>query len=500
MVFHGVATRPWRTTNGQTKRYSGRGPLGTADRTRAERHCHGLRPSVRAGDARRERERFFGAGLYERTTERRGYANGYKPKRIDTPAGTVAVDVPKTAGHDGTPFYPQSLERGRRSVRAVMLAMAEMYVKGVSTREAESVMREFGIESLSSSQVSRAARLLDDELEAWRTRELGEIKYLILDAPYEKMRHGGIVRDAAVLSALGIGPDERRRVLGVSVALSEAEVHWRAFLESLQARGMRGVEYVVSDDHAGLRAARRAVLGGATWQRCHFHLARNGIHHSPNLAIRKRIGAELRAVWNAGTLAKAETALAELVTAYRDTAPKLAAWLEENVPVQMQALLRVRAGLRAELAGLERRLRDLAKEDAACRLMMTMPGVGPVVALTVKSAIDDPGRFQSSKDVGPWAGLTPGRYQSGEVDVVGAITRAGDVGLRTALYQAATVMMHRGKLSWLKAWGLQVARRRGTKRAVVAMARRIGVVLHRMWVDGTEFRLTRPDAPTCAAA
>ncbi len=279
-----------------------------------------------------ERERFLGAGRYERTAGRRGYANGYKPKRIDTPAGTVAVDVPKTAGHDGTPFYPQSLERGRRSVRAVMLAVAEMYVKGVSTRDAEAVMREFGIESLSSSQVSRAARLLDDELEAWRSRPLGEIRYLILDARYEKMRHSGVVRDVAVLSAIGIGPDERRRVLGVSIALSEAEVHWRAFLESLQARGMRGVEYVVSDDHAGLRAARRAVLGGATWQRCQFHLARNAIHHAPTLAIRKRIGAELREVWNAGSLAKAETALAELAADYRDSAPKLAAWLEENAP------------------------------------------------------------------------------------------------------------------------------------------------------------------------
>ena len=246
-----------------------------------------------------ERERFLRAGPYERTAERQGYANGYKSKRIDTPAGTVTVDVPKTAGHDGAPFYPQSLERGRRSVRAVMLAVAEMYIKGVSTREVEAVMREFGIESLSSSQVSRAAKLLDDELEAWRSRPLGEIRYLILDARYEKMRHGGIVRDAAVLSAVGIGPDERRRVLGVSVALSEAEVHWRAFLETLQARGMRGVEYVVSDDHAGLRAARRAVLGGAKWQRCQFHLARNAIHHAPSLAIRKRIGAELRAVWNA---------------------------------------------------------------------------------------------------------------------------------------------------------------------------------------------------------
>jgi transposase-like protein len=279
-----------------------------------------------------ERERFLGAGLYERSAGRQGYANGYKPKRIDTPAGTVTVQVPKTADHDGQPFYPQSLERGRRSVRAVMLAVAEMYIKGVSTRHAEAVMREFGIDSLSSTQVSRAAKLLDDELAAWRSRPLGEIKYLILDARYEKMRLGGVVRDAAVLSAVGIGPDERRRVLGVSVALSEAEIHWRAFLESLQARGLRGVEYVVSDDHAGLRAARRAVFGAATWQRCQFHLARNAIHHAPNVTIRKRIGAELREVWTAGSLAKAETALAELVADYRDTAPKLAAWLEENAP------------------------------------------------------------------------------------------------------------------------------------------------------------------------
>jgi putative transposase len=279
-----------------------------------------------------ERERFLGGGLYERTDARRGYANGYKAKRIDTPAGTVTVQVPKTAGHDMKPFYPQSLERGRRSVRAVMLAVAEMYIKGVSTRQAEAVMCEFGIESLSSSQVSRAARMLDDELEAWRTRPLGEVKYLILDARYEKMRHGGVVREAAVLSAIGIGADERRRVLGTSVALSEAEVHWRAFLESLVARGLRGVEFIVSDDHAGLRAARRAVLGGATWQRCQFHLARNAIHHAPTAEIRKRIGKQLKSIWNADDLAKAETELADLVASYRDAAPKLADWLEENVP------------------------------------------------------------------------------------------------------------------------------------------------------------------------
>ena len=278
-----------------------------------------------------EREQFLEAGHYERTPLRRGYANGVKPKRLDTPAGTVTVNVPKTAGHD-EPFYPQSLERGRRSSRAVMLAVAEMYIKGVSTRDAEAVMKEFGIESLSSTQVSRAAKLLDDELEAWRTRPLGEIRYLIVDARYEKVREGGVVRDAAVLSAIGIGPDERRRVLGVSCALSEAEVHWRAFLESLISRGMRGVQFVVSDDHAGLRAARKAVLTGATWQRCQFHLAQNAIHHAPTLAIRKRIGAELRQVWNAPDPNLATESLRRLVESYRDKAAKLAAWLEDNVP------------------------------------------------------------------------------------------------------------------------------------------------------------------------
>ena len=279
-----------------------------------------------------EREQHLKAAHYERTTERLGYANGYKPKRIDTPAGTVTIQVPKTAGHGDNPFYPQSLERGQRSSRAVMLAVAEMYIKGVSTRQAESVMREFGIESLSSTQVSRAAKLLDEELAAWRNRPLEQMKYLILDARYEKARLDGVVRDVAVLSAIGVGLDERRHVLGLSVALSEAEVHWRAFLENLQARGLRGTIFTVSDDHAGLKAARRAVLGAAIWQRCQFHLAQNAVHNSPNNDIRKRIGKQLRSVWNASSLAAAEAELATLVASYRDTHQNFADWLENNVP------------------------------------------------------------------------------------------------------------------------------------------------------------------------
>ena len=163
-------------------------------------------------------------------------------------------------------------------------------------------------------------------------------------------------------------------------------------------------------------------------------------------------------------------------------------------------ILNARRALRQELAGMEKLLRDHAKSDPVCRQLMTMPGVGALVALTYKAAIDDPDRFSSSRDVGPWVGLTPRREQSGNRDIIGGITRAGDVGLRTALYQAATVMLHRGRPNWLSAWAWNVAKTRGKKCATVALARRIGVVLHRMWQDGTEFRFTRADTAVATAA
>ena len=163
-------------------------------------------------------------------------------------------------------------------------------------------------------------------------------------------------------------------------------------------------------------------------------------------------------------------------------------------------ILSARRALRQELAGMEKLLRDHAKSDPVCRHLMTMPGVGALVALNYKAAIDDPDRFSTSRDVGPWVGLTPRREQSGERDIIGEISRAGDVSLRTALYQAATVMLNRGRPNWLSAWAWNVAKRRGKKRATVALARRIGVVLHRMWQDGAEFRFTRADAATATAA
>ena len=166
-----------------------------------------------------------------------------------------------------------------------------------------------------------------------------------------------------------------------------------------------------------------------------------------------------------------------------------------------QAMLTARETLRAEMTALDRRARAHAREDAICRLLMSAPGVGALTALTFKSAVDDPGRFRSSKMVGAHFGLTPSKHQSGEKDVTGAITRAGDGMARSTLYEAATALLTRTKaFSSLKSWGLTVARRRGRKRATVAVARKLAVILHRMWVDGSTFRFGRAAAPDVAAA
>ena len=155
------------------------------------------------------------------------------------------------------------------------------------------------------------------------------------------------------------------------------------------------------------------------------------------------------------------------------------------------SMLAARTALQAEFARLHRALLALVRADPVCRQLMSVPGVGAVVAITFRSGVDDPARFRRSRDVGPHFGLTPRKYQSGERDVTGSISKVGDRMVRTALYEAASVMLTRtGRMSPLKSWAMGVARRRGTRKARVALARKLGVVLHRMWVDGTSFRWT----------
>src|SRR6201993_1177425 len=175
--------------------------------------------------------------------------------------------------------------------------------------------------------------------------------------------------------------------------------------------------------------------------------------------------------------------------------------LIENLPdlaVLVEPLLVVRRVLREQLGILHRRLLAAVRDDDVCRRLMTVPGVGPVVALTYRATVDVPARFRKSKSVGAVFGLTCSRYQSGEIDWSGRISRCGDEMMRVMLYEAAQSMLRSKKWSWLKAWAMQIARRRGMKKAIVALARRLAVIMHRIWVDGTEFRWTREQATAAA--
>ena len=275
-----------------------------------------------------ERSKHLNADEYERTEDRKGHANGYKPKTVRTRVGEITFAIPQV--REGG-FYPSALEKGLRSERALVIALAEMYVQGVSTRRVKAITEELCGVEVSAMQVSRATAAMDSALQEWRERPLGEIAYLYVDARYEKVREAGQVRDAAVLVASGITPEGERQVLGVSVSLSEHETHWKAFLKGLKERGMHGVKLVTSDDHEGLGAARRAVLGSVPWQRCQFHLQQNAGAYLPRQSMRLEVAADIRSMFNAPDRETAENLLHAAIQKYAVSAPRLSAWLEENL-------------------------------------------------------------------------------------------------------------------------------------------------------------------------
>jgi len=205
-----------------------------------------------------ERTKYMRADEYERTEERQGHANGFKPKTIKTRVGEVTFAIPQVRERG---FYPTALEKGLRSERALTTTLAEMYVMGVSTRKVKDITQQLCGFEISAEQVSRATAQLDQTLQEWRDRPLGEITYLYLDARYEKVRENSQIRDAAVLIATWISSQGERQVLGVSVSLSEQEAHWKDFLKSMKDRGLTEAKLIISDSHEGLGAARRAVFG-----------------------------------------------------------------------------------------------------------------------------------------------------------------------------------------------------------------------------------------------
>ena len=280
-----------------------------------------------------EREKHIGAAPYQRgAADRNGYANGFKPRNFQTGIGALELSLPQVRQSE-KPFRTSLLEKGSRSDRALKSAIATMYVEGVSTRRVTRIMEQMCGFEVSSGQVSNLNKQLDSEFEKWRTRPLPEISHISLDATYYKVRIDGVVRDCATLIAHGIRRDDgKRMILGVSCALSEAEVHWRGFLTGLKERGIGIPDLVTSDAHSGLKAALKASLNATPWQRCQFHLQQNAQEYVTKQHLKSKVASDIKVIFNADDRAHAEERLKDFVKTYGESQPRLAAWAEENLP------------------------------------------------------------------------------------------------------------------------------------------------------------------------
>ena len=314
-----------------------------------------------------EIEAHLGAGRYERTAGRMGYRNGSKPRTLRTRVGTLELRVPQD--REGT-FSTELFARYQRNEQALVVTLMEMYVQGVSTRKVADITERLCGTSFSKSQVSALAGRLDAELSAWRERPLTETyPYLAVDARYEHVRVDGRVVSQGVLVVAGVRGDGRREILAVEVADTESEATYQDLFRRLKARGVRGVEVVTSDDHAGLRAAIARHFQGASWQRCQVHFARN-LLGSVGARHRARLGADLRGIFAAGSAAQARAAARACAAEWRASHPGVARVLEEDLEACL-ACYAVPAAHRVRVRttnGLERFHQELKRRTRVVRI------------------------------------------------------------------------------------------------------------------------------------
>lgn len=287
-----------------------------------------------------ERCRFLLAGPYERTEELRGHANGFKNKTLKTGVGKLALAFPQARdlelGSEG--FYPRALVRGPRVEWALVCAVADMFANSVSTRRVLAIAEQLCGSEVTSSQVTRAAKRLDEQLQRWRERPLTITAYKLINARYKGVRHRERLIRAAPLIAISDTQGGKRRILGVSVEVSETEAHWRVFLHSLKSRGPNGILLVVNDDLERPRATREAVLGSVPWQRCQFYPQRNEVPYLPKVEVRRVVARSIRAILNTEDPRVADEPLEKTVSRYRNCAPKLAGWMEAAIPAGLAVL------------------------------------------------------------------------------------------------------------------------------------------------------------------
>jgi putative transposase len=276
-----------------------------------------------------EMEEVVGAERSERTPNRQGYRAGYYGRTLVTRVGKLELRVPQD--RQGR-FRTEVFERYQRSEKALVSALTEMYVQGVSTRKVKAVTEELCGHEFSSATISRMNQNMDEELEKFAQRRLEEAAYpyLILDARYEKVREEGAVRSQAVLMAIGINWEGRRHILAVELASRESVSSWKVLLTSLRQRSLSGVEFVVSDDHAGLRRAIQEVLPEAVWQRCYVHFLRNALDYLPRKADDDCLQ-ELRWIYDRRDMQEARQDLAAWLAKWGKRYAKLCAWVEDNI-------------------------------------------------------------------------------------------------------------------------------------------------------------------------
>jgi transposase-like protein len=268
----------------------------------------------------------LGAERHERTPTRTGQRNGYRERQWDTRVGTIELAVPRV--RDGS-FYPSFLEPRKRAERALVAVVQEAYVQGVSTRRVDELVQALGLTGMSKSQVSRLCEELDGEVERFRTRRLeGGYPYVWLDATFVKVREGGRVVSQAIVIAIGVRASGEREVLGVDVGPSEDGAFWLQFLRSLVARGLSGVQLVVSDAHQGLKGAIAAVMAGAGWQRCRVHFVRNALALVPKQAG-QMVASTIRTVFAQPDGQSAHEAWGRVAEGFRGRYPRLASLLDE---------------------------------------------------------------------------------------------------------------------------------------------------------------------------
>ena len=340
-----------------------------------------------------ERAKTLQAEPYERTEDRMGYANGFKNKTLALATGKVLLKIPQVRGLE---FYPSCIEKGIRSERALKLAIAEMYVKGVSTRRVSDIVEILCGTEVSSSQVSRLAKELDEEANSWRSLPVGQIQYLVLDATYESVRVGSKVAKQALLMAIGVDYEGKRQVLDTEVAYSEAEVNWRSFLEGLVRRGLHGLTMITSDDHAGLRTAIDAVFPGILWQRCQFHLQQNARGYVTRKDDVPAVAADIRKVFNAPDEPNAQRYLQSLVEKYEKTQPRLAQWADENLREGL-SVFHISENHRRKLRTSNLAERQMKEIKRRTKVVGVFPNADSLLRLAATMLIEQNDQWQNEK-------------------------------------------------------------------------------------------------------